>query len=133
MGEASCGATGLLGVFEGAGVFLDEFAGEGAPEGLALGEGGEGVLDAGPFELVAAVGGEEDGEGVSEGEEEDDGHADDRNGAICGGGSGKRCWWARCEKKAMGLLLDLLGRLSRGGARCASLPPGYLLGPLPGS
>ena len=43
---------------------------------ISLGAGGERVLDVGPFEQAAAVGGEEDGEDgedVSEGEEEDNG------------------------------------------------------------
>ena len=75
VGPSSAG-TGLLWVFEGAGVFLHDFVGEGAPEGLALCAGGERVLDVGHFELAAAAGGEEDGGDDSAGEDEDDAEVD---------------------------------------------------------
>lgn len=55
-------------------------------------ECGEWVLDAASFELAIADGGEDDGEAVHVGEDEDDGGADGGALTICGGDAGKRCW-----------------------------------------
>lgn len=76
------------------------------------------MLDVGPLELAAAVG----GEAVSAGEDGEDAEVDDRNGALCGEGPGRRCWWGRRDEGALALLPDCWAAF-QGGALAARASP----------